>query len=494
MTTWPNTRPYANLDEGQMTVMRKPTRFLVESPWKESSFEKPYLEGNPRGMQFAFPKMEISFPDLEWPDHKGLPPYGEEYIKKTIKFAFPKCDTRPTEIFLDGALADSRAVARFDIPPLIPNDGGFEWSIEVSPAVSLSVLEISIKSEDKRGLSAELSILLRECVENLPEEVTVTVLAHSKTKLLAETQKYIQLPQIFNAFSKGPLDTFTEVLPNEVNGRITKNKQAVAAYLNQNNQPPNFGNTAIPPKEPPSLGNAERYFGNRDFNCGTLLIELICCPAIPGLNWDIETFPFTVIAESQYEVYILGGKPPFFWTVDTVGQGTLDAYWANYKTTVRVNTLHIPAGACGSAIIVVNDYCSSAQLGGALEIAGPIATTIAVEWENIGESILYKDAQVIVCDKTDFWATNGGGGEDPYAFWGGATMYKFTCWPGLYPESAKQSPRSIVTENDGTFTIPISSCIDCSSCVPTEQYPYMGFTAASSGSYICNLFRLRCMS
>lgn len=352
MTTWPNVRPYANLDEGQMTVMRKPTRFLVESPWKESSFEKPYLEKNPREMQFAFPKLEISFPDLEWPDHKGLPPYGEEYIKKTIKFAFPKCDTRPTEVLLDGALADSRAVARFDIPPLLPNDGGFEWSIEVSPTVSPSVLEISIKSEDKKGLSAELSILLRECVENLPEEVTVTVLAHSKTKLLAETQKYAQLPQIFNAFSKGPLDTFTEVLPNEVNGRITKNKQAVAAYLNQNNQPPNFGNTAIPPKEPPSLGNAERYFGNRDFNCGTLLIELICCPAIPPLTWDDVNNPTELVPNNAYNFYILGGRSPFIWTV--TGNGFT---WEQGETTGRENVLTVASDACGAAKLTVRDDC-----------------------------------------------------------------------------------------------------------------------------------------
>lgn len=83
------------------------------------------------------------------------------------------------------------------------------------------------------------------------------------------------------------------------------------------------------------------------------------CPPDIDLTWDDENNPTVVNAGNSAFLYVLGGAPPFIWTVSGGDGFSL----AQSKTKIRSNTLFLTPQACGTAVITVTDACDNVVTG-----------------------------------------------------------------------------------------------------------------------------------
>ena len=95
------------------------------------------------------------------------------------------------------------------------------------------------------------------------------------------------------------------------------------------------------------------------------------CPASPALAWDRENSAETIGVHTTVVVSIVGGAPPFLWTVSG------DDYdMVNYKTNSRTNALYAGWSSCGPAVITVTDDCGDTVIG--------VVRSTAGWWQSLG--------------------------------------------------------------------------------------------------------------
>lgn len=92
--------------------------------------------------------------------------------------------------------------------------------------------------------------------------------------------------------------------------------------------------------------------------CQTEIIGDVTCEQLPLLAWDYDNSAETINRSDSVSVYIVGGEPPFMWTV--AGDGF---HVETYQTYSRTNILYANATACGSATITVTDDCGDTTSG-----------------------------------------------------------------------------------------------------------------------------------
>jgi len=85
--------------------------------------------------------------------------------------------------------------------------------------------------------------------------------------------------------------------------------------------------------------------------------EQCICPADPTLTYDSGN-PATIAREGEASIAVTGGCPPYTWSVTGTGFS-----FANSETETTSNTLAADATACGTAKILVSDYCDDSVIG-----------------------------------------------------------------------------------------------------------------------------------
>ncbi len=336
-------KPYHYLKDSHSSFMRRHVRWLRDIYTRESFLEKPYLADGRAEMHMEMPKFIFPLfppypkwwipPPTIWPPIIIPPPTPLPKPKPWPKIEWP------VPIDLDKWPPDEPPIDP-PLPPPIPSP----WPPPRPGPIYPPPKGFFPPGDDGSGggirvlPNCRTSGMIPDCVE--------------------EGDLFIVRTQL-QSFGEYPEWRIVSSNPGLVKGTLLATWSGQATFLIEI-----LGE--IDPEFPAficiyAIVKKRGFEGILDIDCGCFELAF-CCPADPPLTWDEEGSDETIVREGSAAVYVLGGQPPFTWSVSGIGFS-----FATSVTQGRANLLEADNTTCGSADITVTDGCEETATGAVRE-------------------------------------------------------------------------------------------------------------------------------